>query len=59
MLENSTTKCSNCWTKVLTEHYILEDQTVKLNIRLHINITEDKSLEGTGGGLEKTTRTVF
>ena len=28
MLENSTMKCSNCWTKVLTEHYISEDQTV-------------------------------
>ena len=70
MLEITTTKCSNCWTKLLTEHYISEDQSVnctlhfrgpscKLNIRLHINITEDKSIEGTSGGLEKTSRTVF
>ena len=28
MLENSTMKFSNCWTKVLTKHYISEDQTV-------------------------------
>ena len=28
MLENSTIKCSNCWTKVLTKDYILEDQIV-------------------------------
>ena len=28
MLENTTTKCSNCWTKLLTEHYISEDQTI-------------------------------
>ena len=53
MIENSTTKCSNYWTKVLTEHYISEDQNCKLNIKLHIKISEDKSLEGTGGGLEK------
>ena len=70
MLENTTKKCSNSWTKLLSEHYISEDQSVnltlhfrgpnyKLNIRLHINITEDKSLEGIGGGLEKTAQTIF
>ena len=46
MLEDSTTKCSNCWTKLLLN-------ITFQNIRLHINIIEDKSLEGTGGGLQK------